>query len=122
MPIERPSPIRRSTERRNPVRRNVERKSVVRKTTHRRNIRRHRRDEIWPAFVIGLDVGQERDPSALAIVERVVFNQPVTGSDGHSQVEFEYRVRYLHSFELGTEYPDIADYVVALMNHPTLVD
>jgi hypothetical protein len=98
----------------------VQRKTVVRKATHRRHVRRRSRDEIWPAFVIGLDLGQERDPSAIAIIERVP--QQVSGTSSGGSLEFAYHVRHLERFELGTEYPDIVDEVVSLMNHPTLLD
>ena len=113
-----PAPI---MERRAPIRREFQRKSFVRKTFQRRNIRRRNHDEPWPTFVMGLDLGQERDPSALAIVERVLPHR-MTGPDGECVSEFEFHLRHLHRFALGTEYPVIVDEVVALMGDPKLLD
>ena len=105
-----------------PMRKEFQRKSIVRKSFVRRNIRRRSRDEQWPTFVMGLDLGQERDPSALAIVERVLPDRPVTGPDGECISEFEFHLRHLHRFKLGTEYPDLVDEVVGLMSDPKLLD
>jgi hypothetical protein len=111
---------RRQAARSETVRKEVQRKTILRKTIKRRNIRRYRRDEIWPAFVIGLDLGQERDPSAIAIIEQVLPS-PSEAAEG-GLPELEYHVRHLERFELGTEYPVIADAVVALMNDPILLE
>lgn len=56
-------------------------------------------------FVIGLDLGQVRDYTALAVIER-----PAT-RDG------AFAVRHLQRFALGTPYPEIVKLVLMLREH-----
>lgn len=128
MPIDRSFHNQRcsNTERFNPVRRTIgERPHVNRVSTgerpnpQRRSVRRRSRNEIWPRFVIGLDLGQSQDPSALVITERLLRHPQIADADGHKS-EFAYHVRHLYRFELGTEYPDIVEEVIRLINEPVL--
>ena len=57
---------------------------------------------------IGVDLGQRRDCSAIAVVERVWEQTPIegflrTGVDGR----WWFRVRMLERMRLGTPYPDV---------------
>jgi hypothetical protein len=61
-------------------------------------------------FVLGLDLGQRQDHSALAVLERV--------DDGAYR---RYECRHLHRVPLGTPYPRIVDDVKALLRRPPLV-
>lgn len=114
--------------RRNPDRRTIGERQHVdrvsigqRPSPQRRSLRRRSRDEIWPRFVVGLDIGQAQDPSALVITERILRNSLITRADGSAVSEFVYHVRHVHRFELGTEYPDMVEEVIALMNEPILL-
>lgn len=58
-----------------------------------------------PAYLVGLDLGQVNDPTALAIME-IQFNVGL---------QHLYLARHLQRFELGTPYPDIVEQVGALL-------
>ncbi len=58
------------------------------------------------SFILGLDLGQSHDYTALAILER---------RDGGA-----YEIRHLHRFPLGTSYPAIVDHVADLLRRPPL--
>lgn len=62
------------------------------------------------SFLMGLDLGQAQDYTALAIAEQ----QP--GEDYTAT----YHVRHLQRFKLGTPYPDIVAAVAALLASPQL--
>jgi hypothetical protein len=53
-------------------------------------------------FYMGLDLGQRRDPSAIAVVERIDLAKAYSGSAFHS-----LRVRHLERVPLGTPYPGV---------------
>lgn len=59
------------------------------------------------APAIGIDVGQKRDPTAIAVIETLVreINDP-----GHDRLrnELHHFVRFLQRLPLGTPYPDVA--------------
>src|SRR5579872_1666399 len=63
-------------------------------------------------FFIGLDLGQRRDPSAQAVVER--YGIPIEGRDPvtyEPRFVRQYRVRRLERAALGTAYPDVVERV-----------
>src|SRR5437867_2440870 len=72
-------------------------------------------------YFVGLDLGQRRDHSALAVVERAehLFDQ-------RDWVTYEwrrgrrFRVRFLQRVRLGTPYPDVVDRVRELLRRPAL--
>lgn len=60
-------------------------------------------------YIVGLDLGQAQDYSALALVERAgPWHEP------------EYRVRHLRRWPLGTRYPAIVADVAATLRTPPL--
>ena len=63
-------------------------------------------------FFVGLDLGQMRDHSALAVVER---DEIFVGEMDHATYERprarRFRVRYLERLALGTSYPTVVDRV-----------
>ena len=61
-------------------------------------------------FVVGLDLGQRRDPSALAVVER---EEPRLAWMPGMPVRLG--VRYLETMRLGTSYPDVVARVCDIM-------
>ena len=63
----------------------------------------------WPRYLVGLDLGQAQDYTALVIAEQQ--GTPPTAS---------YHVRHLERVPLGTAYPVIVSHVQALLQHPTL--
>ena len=85
------------TSRPNPVRRNIKRKSS---------------NDTGPRFLLGLDLGQARDYTAMVIVERILPSQPGE--------RVEYHVRHLERYNLGTPYPEIVDDMAELLDERPL--
>lgn len=67
-----------------------------------------------PVFV-GLDLGQARDHTAIAVIERE--ERPVAWMP---PVRKELRVRYLERMKLGTPYTEVVDRVKEILAHPQL--
>lgn len=76
------------------------------------------------SYMVGLDLGQSTDYSALAVVERVLVLPPGIGATHYHRREglitqpelrTELRVRHLQRWDLGTPYPSIVADVAALM-------
>lgn len=65
-------------------------------------------------LVIGLDLGQATDHSALAAVEKVPLPKPVF------RRRYRYVVRMLEEMPLGVSYPDQVRRVVEAVRHPAL--
>jgi hypothetical protein len=69
-------------------------------------------------YTLGLDLGKERDPSALVIAERVRITRPAplreTNGKGYEPLD-AYQVRHIVRFELGTPYDAVVDEVARLM-------
>ncbi len=65
-------------------------------------------------FTLGLDLGQLRDHSALAVVER-----PVPAAEG-ARAHATLILRHLERFPLGTPYSAVASRVASLTHSPTL--
>jgi Terminase RNaseH-like domain len=66
-------------------------------------------------FYIGLDLGQRRDHSAMAVVERVSRPRP------YGEPEFvEARVRHVERIPLGATYPEVVEHVAAVTRAPEL--
>jgi hypothetical protein len=66
------------------------------------------------SYLVGLDLGQVADPSALAVLERTPFD------DGGGRPLFAYDCVHLHRFRLGTPYPGIVRDVAELTRRPEL--
>ena len=64
-------------------------------------------------FVIGLDLGQANDFTALTIVDRVA--EGVASADEKNIGPMQYEIPHLQRFKLGTPYPDIAAAVGKIM-------
>lgn len=68
-----------------------------------------------PWYFVGLDLGQSRDHSALAIVERAeLFLDEVDFVTYERKRRTRYRVRHLERLALGTPYPDVVARVRAV--------
>ena len=71
-------------------------------------------------FYVGVDLGQARDFTAIAVVERAGLQ------DGWDPVVYAWkkktvlRVRYLERVPLGTAYPDVVERVVGVTRAPKL--
>jgi hypothetical protein len=63
-------------------------------------------------IAVGVDVGQKRDPTAVAVLE--VEERP-RSADGHSRLDDYYVVRFLERLPLGTPYPDVACRVAGIL-------
>jgi hypothetical protein len=68
-------------------------------------------------YFLGLDLGQTRDFTALAVLER----SPPTDA-GTAVQQSEYALRHLHRFALGTPYTEIVPSVAALVRSGPLAE
>jgi hypothetical protein len=68
-------------------------------------------------FIVGLDLGQSHDPTALAVLERepVVDEAGNPARDGHGHPIADYSVLHLERYPLGSSYPDMVEKVRQLL-------
>ena len=59
-----------------------------------------------PLTVVGVDIGQKRDPTAIAVVE-IEYREVREPSVGGREEESHYLVRFLERLPLGTSYPEV---------------
>jgi hypothetical protein len=85
---------------------------TTRPSPKRRDVKRRSLNDRGPKFLIGLDLGQVRDYTALVIVERIFPEQ--------ANVPIQYHLRHLERYELGTPYPEIVEDVTDLLEEPNL--
>jgi hypothetical protein len=71
------------------------------------------------SLTVGLDLGQARDYTALAVVEHLRLDLSLPS---HSAAAWRLDLRHLERVELGTPYPAIVERVWELMQTPQLVD
>jgi hypothetical protein len=71
-------------------------------------------------YLIGVDLGQAADYTAVAIAERTRVPTSEVSRMGRPKKEAHYAVRHLHRFRLGTAYPAIVDQLAELAAHPAL--
>jgi hypothetical protein len=71
-------------------------------------------------YLIGLDLGQSQDFTALAIVERKESQGDWDAVTYGYKTEVEVRLRYLERIPLGTSYPAIVERVSQVVNSPAL--
>ncbi|MFN7925141.1 MAG: terminase family protein [Bryobacteraceae bacterium] len=75
-----------------------------------------RYDTPWQHFYIGLDLGQRRDYSAVAVIEVLVTpTDQINKVDFSRILEVRYRLRHLDRIPLQTPYPETVDYVIDLL-------
>jgi len=68
------------------------------------------------SYIVGLDLGQASDYSALCVVERAAAPDPANAG----RLLNSFAVRHLHRWKLGTPYPVIVEDVAALGRRPPL--
>ncbi len=73
-----------------------------------------------PIHIIGVDLGQAADYTAVAIAERTRVPTGDVSRAGRPKKEAHYAVRHLHRFRLGTAYPAIVDQLAELAANPAL--
>jgi len=74
-----------------------------------------------PWYFVGLDLGQSRDHSAIAVVERSeLFLNDMDWVTYERKRRRRFRVRYLERIRLGTPYPDVVERVRQLVRGETL--
>ena len=71
-------------------------------------------------YFVGLDLGQRRDPSALAVVERAEISLDMDYVTYERRRALRYRVRFLERVRLGTPYPDVVGRVREVLRRPAL--
>lgn len=72
-------------------------------------------------FVVGVDLGQKQDYTAMSIVERAQrFTGEVCRATYERKRDVSYSLRYLERIPLGTSYPDIVSRVRELVREPSL--
>lgn len=64
-----------------------------------------------PPIIIGIDIGQRHDPTAVAVAE--AFRQERAGSGA----EYAYTIRHFERLELGTPYPDVSKRVTEIVGN-----
>ena len=69
-------------------------------------------------FIAGLDLGQSRDFTALAVLERTLIPNPFP--DNEDETVSHYAVRHLERKPLGTSYTAVCDDLVKLFDKPPL--
>lgn len=70
-----------------------------------------------PQSLIGLDLGQARDYTAVSVIERAYKPTGERTPDGEREkVKLEYRVRHLERPKLGTPYTDVVARVLELIH------
>lgn len=87
--------------------------------------REHRKG---PRHVVGLDLGQRADPTALAVLRRSVLmgtdpegsRPPAPRKDRQGVTMYTYDVVHMKRYELGTPYPAIVADVGALLRRPEI--
>jgi hypothetical protein len=57
--------------------------------------------------VVGIDIGQKRDPTAICVAE-IEYRKPEEPGNHRPRKDAHYLVRFLQRLPLGTPYPDIA--------------
>lgn len=73
--------------------------------------------------ILGLDLGQASDPSALTVTEkRVETELDRTGTTRTEADDPTYAVVHIHRFDLGTPYPKVVRQVAAVQRHPQTGD
>src|SRR2546428_8969474 len=74
-----------------------------------------------PRYFVGLDLGQSRNYSALAVVERAeIFLDEMDWMTYERRRKRRYRVTFLERARLGTPYPDVVKRVREVMRAPAL--
>src|SRR5882672_6014040 len=72
-------------------------------------------------YFVGLDLGQSRDDSALAVVERAeIVLDEMDRVTYERRRERRFRVRFLERAPLGTPYPDVVERVRQVVRRPAL--
>ncbi len=69
-------------------------------------------------FILGLDLGQTNDYSALIVAEQIMPDPATPPADRRPR----YDVRHIERYPLGTPYPAIVDATVAMFERPELGD
>ncbi len=67
-------------------------------------------------YFVGVDLGQSRDPTAIAVVERTELTGEWDAAMWAYRKEVKLRLRHLERLELGTPYPDVAERVAHVTN------
>ena len=81
----------------------------------------HARQQVFPsAHFIGLDLGQVRDPTAAAVVQRTEVLMGVSPVTYERIVQPRYSFRHLERMPLGLDYPSQVDHVRTLVQSPEL--
>jgi hypothetical protein len=62
-------------------------------------------------YFVGLDLGQAKDPSAVAVVERAEVEGEYDAALRATRREFELRLRRVERLPLGMRYPDVEEWV-----------
>ena len=77
-------------------------------------------ETVW--YFVGLDLGQSRDHSALAVVERADLSLDEIDHATYERLkERRYRVRFLERVALGTPYPNVVERVRAMVRTKPLL-
>jgi hypothetical protein len=68
-------------------------------------------------FVVGVDLGQAQDYTAISIIERAEGTEPEAKGEKRQDI---YHLRYLERPPLGTRYPEVVTHVLGLLDRRPL--
>ena len=71
-------------------------------------------DEPRKAMIVGVDIGQKRDPTAICVVQTEQRDRP-TNSRGTSSTDQHYLVRYLERMPVGASFPFVVERVARVV-------
>src|ERR1700678_2792032 len=71
-------------------------------------------------YFVGVDLGQSRDYTAIAVVERVESSGEWSAATFTHEKTVTLRLRFLERVELGTPYPEVVERVVKVTRSPAL--
>ena len=72
----------------------------------------HGEDQSMNEFFVGVDLGQRRDFTAIAVVERAELKGEWDAAEYACRKEVTLRLRFLERVPLGTPYPEVVERVV----------
>ena len=74
-------------------------------------------------YLIGVDLGQQQDFSAITITEKVLIQKDITAlpdQDPEKIYDTRYNLRFIERPDLGTPYPDVVDRVRGICENPVI--
>jgi hypothetical protein len=81
-----------------------------------------RYDQLGRRYIVGLDIGQAHDPTAIAVLEERRTSKNAGKADESLRIDKSYQLRHLERLPLGIAYPAQVSYVAELLAREPLND